>query len=152
MPNGNPGAGINIAKDSGFGRKANHYYGTGLVEMLALQTRTDILLQVDTNFDGWISAAEAQAASASVDILPHPDATATIDYGNPQLDGGATGSPQFNTVHGIRVSDDGHVYVADRLNNRIQVFTIDGVFETEVFVERATRLLGTMVMQSQGQT
>ncbi|MEO7361971.1 MAG: hypothetical protein ABI120_16690 [Gemmatimonadaceae bacterium] len=28
-----------------------------------------------------------------------------------------TGSPQFNTVHGICVSRDRHVYVADRLNN-----------------------------------
>ncbi len=53
------------------------------------------------------------------------------------------GSPQFNTVHGIRVSEDGHVYVADRRNNRIQVFTIDGTFEREVFIERRTRLLGT---------
>ncbi len=54
-----------------------------------------------------------------------------------------TPSQQFNTVHGIRVSDDGLVYVADRLNNRMQVFTIDGTFQREIFVERKTRLLGT---------
>lgn len=53
------------------------------------------------------------------------------------------GSPQFNTVHGIAVSDDGYVYVADRLNNRVQVFTLDGTFQREVFIERPTRLLGT---------
>jgi len=53
------------------------------------------------------------------------------------------GAAQFNTVHGIRVSHDGRVYVADRRNNRIQVFTLDGDFEQEVFIERATRLLGT---------
>lgn len=53
------------------------------------------------------------------------------------------GSPQFNTVHGIRVSRDGHVYVADRLNNRIQIFSLDGKFEREVFIERSTKLLGT---------
>jgi DNA-binding beta-propeller fold protein YncE len=53
------------------------------------------------------------------------------------------GSPQFNTVHGIGVSDDGYVYVADRLNNRVQVFTLDGTFQREVFIERPTRLLGT---------
>jgi DNA-binding beta-propeller fold protein YncE len=52
-------------------------------------------------------------------------------------------SQQFNTVHGIRVSDDGHVYVADRRNNRMQVFSVDGTFEREIFVERKTRLLGT---------
>jgi DNA-binding beta-propeller fold protein YncE len=50
---------------------------------------------------------------------------------------------QFNTVHGIRVSNDGLVYVADRRNNRVQVFGIDGTYQREVFVERPTRLLGT---------
>ncbi len=53
------------------------------------------------------------------------------------------GTRQFNTVHGIRVSDDGFVYVADRRNNRMQVFQVDGTFVREVFVERPTRLLGT---------
>jgi DNA-binding beta-propeller fold protein YncE len=54
-----------------------------------------------------------------------------------------SGAPQFNTVHGIRVSEDGRVYVADRRNNRVQVFSIDGEYQTEVFIERPTRLLGT---------
>jgi DNA-binding beta-propeller fold protein YncE len=59
----------------------------------------------------------------------------------PRYEGPA--ATQFNTVHGIRVSDDDLVYVADRRNNRIQVFGIDGSFRQEVFVERPTRLLGT---------
>jgi sugar lactone lactonase YvrE len=46
-------------------------------------------------------------------------------------------------VHGIRVSIDGRVYVADRLNNRVQVFSTSGTFEREVFIERSTQLLGT---------
>jgi len=50
---------------------------------------------------------------------------------------------QFNTVHGIRVSNDGLVYVADRRNNRVQIFTVGGAFQREIFVERPTRLLGT---------
>jgi len=53
------------------------------------------------------------------------------------------GPQQFNLVHGIRVSDDGLVYVADRRNNRMQVFTTDGKFQREIFVERKTKLLGT---------
>ena len=53
------------------------------------------------------------------------------------------GAQQFNTVHGIRVSTDGLVYVADRRNNRMQVFRVDGTFEREIFIERPTRLLGT---------
>jgi DNA-binding beta-propeller fold protein YncE len=71
-------------------------------------------------------------------------------YGKPPDDGASNeprdegpGAPQFNLVHGIRVSDDGLVYVADRRNNRVQVFTIDGAFEREIFVERKTKLLGT---------
>jgi len=53
------------------------------------------------------------------------------------------GPQQFNLVHGVRVSNDGMVYVADRMNNRMQVFTIDGKFQREIFIERKTKLLGT---------
>jgi DNA-binding beta-propeller fold protein YncE len=53
------------------------------------------------------------------------------------------GPQQFNTVHGIQVSDDGTVYVADRLNNRMQVFALDGKFQREIFIQRKTKLLGT---------
>ena len=71
-------------------------------------------------------------------------------YGNPPDDSAPNrpidegpGAQQFNTVHGIRVSNDGLVYVADRRNNRVQVFGLDGTFQRELFVERKTRLLGT---------
>ena len=53
------------------------------------------------------------------------------------------GPQQFNTVHGIKVSADGLVYVNDRLNNRIQIFTPEGKFQREIFIERRTKLLGT---------
>jgi hypothetical protein len=39
---------------------------------------------------------------------------------------------QFGLVHSIKVSNDGLVYVADRSNQRIQVFTAAGKFITEV--------------------
>jgi DNA-binding beta-propeller fold protein YncE len=45
---------------------------------------------------------------------------------------------QFNTVHGIRISNDNLVYVGDRVNNRVQVFKIDGTFVKEGFIERQT--------------
>jgi len=38
---------------------------------------------------------------------------------------------QFNLVHGISGSNDGLIYVADRSNSRIQVFTRDGGFVRE---------------------
>lgn len=46
------------------------------------------------------------------------------------------GAPQFNTVHGIAISNDDLVYVADRGNNRIQVFAPDGTFVKENYVGR----------------
>jgi DNA-binding beta-propeller fold protein YncE len=49
------------------------------------------------------------------------------------------GNPQFNQVHHVRISTDGLVYVADRLNRRIQIFHIDGVFVKEVFVRRDSK-------------
>lgn len=46
---------------------------------------------------------------------------------------------QFNNVHGIKISNDGLVYVNDRQNNRVQVFTLEGKFVKEGFIARNTR-------------
>ena len=44
---------------------------------------------------------------------------------------------QFRTpVHCAELSNDGKVYVCDRVNNRIQSFTKEGKFLKEVFIER----------------
>jgi len=43
---------------------------------------------------------------------------------------------QFNLVHAVLISNDDLVYVAERSNNRIQVFKPDGTFIKEAFVER----------------
>jgi hypothetical protein len=48
-------------------------------------------------------------------------------------------APQFhNPVHSVVVSNDDLVYVADRTNNRFQVFRLDGTFVKEVFIARNT--------------
>ena len=39
-----------------------------------------------------------------------------------------SGPDQFSIVHAIRVANDGMVYVADRENRRVQMFTADGKF------------------------
>jgi DNA-binding beta-propeller fold protein YncE len=70
-------------------------------------------------------------------------------YGKPPVDDYAfppraqlvEGPPpqQFNNpVHSVVVSRDGLVYVADRTNNRLQVFGLDGTFKQEVFIARNT--------------
>jgi len=42
-----------------------------------------------------------------------------------------TDEGQFNIVHNVKVDRDGWVYVADRENHRIQVFSPEGCFETQ---------------------
>jgi DNA-binding beta-propeller fold protein YncE len=57
-----------------------------------------------------------------------------------QADVGANGSPQFiQPVHAARVSNDGLVYVSDRGGKRVQVFTLDGKFVSQVFIGRDCR-------------
>lgn len=54
------------------------------------------------------------------------DGTFLLDWGEP-----GEGPGQFNLPHGIALDDEGRVYVADRTNLRIQVFTPDGEFIEE---------------------
>ena len=46
-----------------------------------------------------------------------------------------SGPGQFNTPHSIAVDDEGHVYVADRGNGRIQVFDGDGKYLREIHID-----------------
>jgi hypothetical protein len=43
-----------------------------------------------------------------------------------------------NPVHGLEVSNDGFVYVCDRVNDRLQVFRKDGTFVKEAFFAKRT--------------
>lgn len=56
---------------------------------------------------------------------PAPAATGAAPSGSP---------PQFGLVHSIKVSKDGLVYVADRSNQRIQVFSTAGKFLTQTLI------------------
>jgi 6-phosphogluconolactonase (cycloisomerase 2 family) len=71
-------------------------------------------------------------------------------YGNKPDDKGSKarqttgpGPQQFNTPHGIAVSNDGVVYVSDRANNRVQSFKLDGTFLKEGFIKRESKGTGT---------
>jgi DNA-binding beta-propeller fold protein YncE len=49
-----------------------------------------------------------------------------------------------NPVHCADLSNDGLLYVCDRLSNRLQVFRPDGTFVREVFLGRNTKLSGAV--------
>jgi hypothetical protein len=56
----------------------------------------------------------------------------------PQLVQGPPPEGFNNPVHAVLVTNDDLVYVADRSNNRLQVFKLDGTFVKEVFIARNT--------------
>jgi hypothetical protein len=55
----------------------------------------------------------------------------------------ANGGTPFNIVHSIKVSNDGLVYVADRGNKRVQVFTAAGDFRQQVMIGADTPAMQT---------
>ncbi len=73
-------------------------------------------------------------------------------YGNPPNDAdpgpydpAAKPSQTFrNPVHCVRAAADGRVYVCDRVNDRIQVFTREGKFLEEFFLKTATLGYGSV--------
>ena len=74
-------------------------------------------------------------------------------YGNKPDDGvdlgpydpAAPPAQQFRSpVHCADLSNDGFVYVCDRVNDRLQVFKADGTFVKEVFLAKNTKLSGSV--------
>jgi hypothetical protein len=63
-----------------------------------------------------------------------PPATLAANPAGPQPQTTPDGPPDFGLPHAIKVSRDGVVYVADRINNRIQLFTREGKFLKQVRV------------------
>lgn len=47
-----------------------------------------------------------------------------------------SGPSTFNAVHGVEMANDGKVYVSDRLNQRIQVFTPQGNYLGQTYVNQ----------------
>jgi DNA-binding beta-propeller fold protein YncE len=53
------------------------------------------------------------------------------------------GPEHFNSAHGVKLSHDGLVYVGDRSNRRLQVFTVDGKYVGQVFVNPTAKAFRT---------
>ncbi len=62
----------------------------------------------------------------------------------PPYNPAAPPAKQFSTVHCVIVSNDGFVYVCDRVNDRIQVFKKDGTFVKEAFIDLKTYRSGSV--------
>ena len=62
----------------------------------------------------------------------------------PPYNPSAPPSKQFSTMHCVIVSNDGFVYVCDRVNDRIQVFRKDGTFVKEAFIDPMTYRSGSV--------
>jgi DNA-binding beta-propeller fold protein YncE len=62
---------------------------------------------------------------------PPPD-TFEANVPTPQPQATPEGPPEFGLPHAIKVSDDGVVYLADRINNRVQMFTREGEYLRQV--------------------
>ncbi len=94
----------------------------------------------------WVLDAETGAfkrqwgafGNAPVDAFPIGEARPPAAPADPDapLETEGPGPDQWGIVHGIGVSRDGFVYVADRGNRRIQVFTVDGEYVMQGFVNR----------------
>ena len=104
----------------------------------------------DTGWSGVTTDIVKQAAGpfhrpSDVALSPEGDLYISDGYGNASIhkftgDGrllfswgapGKTGPGEFHVPHGVWVHTDGRVFVADRENHRIQVFTPDGDFLTQ---------------------
>ena len=60
------------------------------------------------------------------------------------LDTEGDGSPKFaSPVHGVLLSNDNILYVVDRSNRRVQLFTPEGKYLTQVFINRAGPAAGS---------
>lgn len=95
--------------------------------------RRVVVFDADT---GAFKRAWGAFGNEPVDVLP-PANPRGGPAGDRTLDTEGDGPPQFGgPVHGIKVSNDGLVYVADRSNRRVQVFTLEGTYVTQMFLNR----------------
>jgi DNA-binding beta-propeller fold protein YncE len=82
---------------------------------------------------------DSPAAAPRAGGPPRPDPNRIPAKNLPDTD---LSPSQFNTVHGIKVSNDGLVYVADRGGKRVQVFTIDGKYQAQAWIDRWCEAIG----------
>ena len=107
-------------------------YDTGGHFLRSLGTRDQAAMQAPFNHPADVCVApsgELYVADGYGNSSVHRFSAAgdyITSFGSP-----GSGPGQFRVPHSVRVSLDGRVYVADRENHRVQVFTSEGDFLTE---------------------
>jgi hypothetical protein len=97
-----------------------------------------------------VDDAESGGRGASGGPLPAPGAAAGGGGGAgrgaaPALDTEGLGSPVYaSPVHSVVVSNDDIVYIGDRSNRRFQLFTPDGKYLKQMFINRAGPASGSV--------
>jgi len=79
-----------------------------------------------------------------LDVAPAPARGSGPAPAPPPRDLEGPGPQQWGVVHAVRISNDGLVYMADRGNSGVQVFTLDGKYQTQVFVNRKDKNAATV--------
>jgi DNA-binding beta-propeller fold protein YncE len=114
----------------------------------------------DTGYDGQSVASITRGGPpfnrpTNIAVAPDGDLYVSDGYGNARVhrfnvEGKlvqswgepGTGNGEFNLVHGIAVASDGRVLVADRENDRIQIFSPDGEYLDQwTDVQRPTQII-----------
>jgi len=128
--------------EEGMTSGSNHTTHLGTPAALAVEPNTNEIFVADGYGNKRVIVFDAETGEYLRHWGAYGNVPEDIDPG--PFDPSAPPSQQFRgPVHGIALSNDGLVYVADRSANRIQIFRQNGEFVDEVFVEPATRDLGT---------
>jgi hypothetical protein len=101
LPFRTPGAGGNAVQPIGHGLNTPHLFGAGLIEMIGMQIRAQILDAYDDNHDGFLEVpAETAHRRAVVEAAPG----VLIDFG-PLDDPDGRGMPGLNPALKVRLVD-----------------------------------------------
>lgn len=124
--------------------------GSNDIENFASPTKATYYAKTNEVFvsDGYINRRVAVFDADTGNYKRHWGAYGKQPDDTVKLVRSAAGPPpeQFNLVHDVQISNDDLLYIADRSNNRIQVFTPEGTFVKEAFVAREVQTpTGTVV-------
>ncbi len=85
-----------------------------------------------------VPGSGGRGSSGGPPVVPGaPAAEGGTPAGRPALDTEGDGAPNYGLVHCVMVSNDNMVYICDRPNRRVQVFTPEGKYLTQMFINRA---------------